>query len=255
NAETFIKKTAVEAGKLVWKRFGKDKVSYMKSGAAWNSVTKADLMAERMIVKNIRKHFPSHGIIAEESGVKKTNTEYVWTIDPIDGTTNFSLGIPFFGVMLALMHKKQVILSAIYLPATEELFFAKKGKGAFLNGKKIRCSKTKTLGRSHGITTPFLSPKDVRFLKKIFNILKSDRFFLHAFGSKVGFCYVACGRADWKVSVAGALHDFTAPYLLLKEAGCTITTLKGKPWTLNDREMLAANPHLHKELVKLTKKI
>ena len=252
--ETFIKKIAKETGDAVWKRFGKDGVERRKSAEAFDTLTKADLMAEKLVIANIKKHFPEHGIVAEESGADRQEAEYVWTIDPIDGTTNFALGIPFFCVMVALMKHGDIVLAVIYLPATKELYFAKKGKGTFLNGKRIHCSQRATLEGSHGISTPYLHKRDIALMKKLF-AARAKSHFIHALGSKAGFCYVARGTADWKASFGGALHDFTAPYLILKESGCAVTNAKGKPWTVADREMVAANPRLHKKLIALTKNV
>ena len=114
-AEKFIQKIAREAGEAVMKRFGKDGVHYMKSKRAWDSVTKADLLSERIIMAGIRKHYPDHGIISEESGITKGTSDYAWIIDPIDGTMYFADGIPLFAVLIALSHKKKIILGAKYL--------------------------------------------------------------------------------------------------------------------------------------------
>src|SRR3989344_9501077 len=117
--DSFIQKLAKEAGVAVLKRFGKDGVHYMKSDHVWDVVTKADLLSERIIISAIRKKYPEHGIVSEERGVLKEGAEYLWIIDPIDGTLNFSLGVPLFGVMICLVHRGNVILSVINLPATE----------------------------------------------------------------------------------------------------------------------------------------
>src|SRR3989344_3237772 len=115
-ADLFIQKLAKEAGALVLKRFGKDGVHYMKSDNAWDCVTEADLKADKFIVGRIKKAYPTHGIISEEGGV----------------------------------HNERVMLSAIHIPATKELFFAKRGKGSYLNGKRINCSRIQTLENSVG---------------------------------------------------------------------------------------------------------
>src|ERR1700690_2607989 len=99
STDAFIKKIAREAGAAVLKRFGKDGVHYMKSANRFDVVTKADLLSDRMIVSAIKKHYPEHGIISEESGNVNEGAEYVWVVDPIDGTLNFSSGVPLFGVM------------------------------------------------------------------------------------------------------------------------------------------------------------
>lgn len=254
--DKFIQKVAVEAGRVVYKRFGKDKAEYMKSDNAWDLVTKADLMSEKIIVSQIKKKYPEHGILAEESGAVNHKAEYVWHIDPIDGTMNFSLGVPLFGVMIALARNKQVILSAIYLPMTKELFFAKEGKGAFLNGKRVHCTTKKNLERSLGVGQLKTSGRPAKFIRNILDYVKGHRLVLNSFGCmSVNVCYVACGRRDWSVALDGAVHDFAPPYLLLKESGCKVTDTKGKPWKLGTGGFVAANPSLHKQLLKLTKDV
>ena len=254
--EKFIQDTAKEAVVAVLKRFGKDGVHYMKSEHSWDVVTKADLISEKIIMSRIRKAYPDHGIISEESGNFNEGAEYVWIIDPIDGTLNFSRGVPLFGVMICLMHKGEVVLSVIDLPAAHELFFAKKGGGAYCNGKRIRCSQKRTLNQSFGAGSARLDGRAAVFLEKLIRTARNQNIqYASFFSMAVNACYVACGRRDWAVPLAGMVWDFAPAYLILKESGCTVTDIQGKPWALHKSEMLAANPHLHKELLKLTKDI
>lgn len=256
NTETFIKKIAKEAGEAVWERFGKDGLHYMKSEYSYDVVTKADLMADALIVSAIRKNFPHHGINAEESGKVNENAEYVWYVDPIDGTENFSKGIPFFGVMIALTRRKSVVVSAVYLPAAKELFFARSGGGAFLNGKRIHCSPLKDFLRSDGCCQLRLRGKSAAFLKKLLPLGKGGHLSVNSYNCfAVNGSYVAMGRKDWVVAPYGAPHDYAAPSLILKESGCTVTDLKGKPWQVGTEGIVAANPTLHKQLLKLTKNV
>ena len=255
-ADTFIQKLAKDAGALVLKRFGKDGLHYSKSARRSDAVTKADLRADKMITTQIKKRYPTHGIISEESGSFNTDAEYIWVIDPIDGTLNFSLGVPVFGVMICLMHHNKVILSAVNLPALKELFFAKAGKGAYLNGKKIHCSRA-TFEHSIGMGPLSMRGRTVRFFRKFIGVAERKRDMMFgSFGSMaVNACFVASGRRDWMVSLVGQNHDFAPVSLIFKEAGCKVTDLKGRPWKFGTLEMVAANPKLHKELLKLTKNI
>jgi len=257
NAGAFIQRIVKEAGKAALKLLGKEGTTYSKSKGRWDVVTKADLSVEKKLIAAIRKRYPSHGIIAEESGRSDEGAEYVWIVDPIDGTLNFSLGIPMFGVMVCLAKKGTVLLSAISIPATKELFFAKKGKGAFLNGKRIHCSLRKTLDHSLGCTSASLRGKVAPFLKNLSKAAETNEIMIGSLGSMaVNACYTACGKRDWIVALVGGIpHDFAPTYLMLKEAGCTVTTAKGTPWTLADQGFVAANPVLHKQLLKLTKGI
>lgn len=254
--DKFIQDVAKEAGAAVLKRFGKDRVHYRKSVHRGDVVTKADLASEHIIIDAIRKKYPSHGIIAEESGGMNESAEYVWIIDPLDGTLNFASDVPMFAVMIALAHKKQVILSCIYFPSTRELFFAKKGRGAYLNGKRIHGSGARELDGSVGSCSSRIQGRNAAFLRNVLAAGRSKNIVLLSAGSISGnACYVACGRRDWIVPLLGALHDFAPISLMLKEAGCKVTDTKGRPWQLGQLEMVAANPTLHKQLLRLTKNI
>lgn len=255
-AEKFIKETAKEAGAAVLKRFGKDGVHYAKSKRIWDVVTKADLLSEKIIVAHIRKMYPDHGIISEESDTKNADAEYVWIIDPIDGTLNFATGTPLFGVMVCLTYKGKVILSVINIPATNEFFFAKAGKGTYFNGKRIRCSGRKDFFVTFGTGSTSLSPRATRFFGNLLKISRKGDMMFGSLGSMANnACYTADGRRDWMVALNGSIWDFAPAVLILKESGCKVTDTKGQPWKLGMLEMVAANPRLHKELLKLTKNI
>ncbi|MEK7480354.1 MAG: inositol monophosphatase [Patescibacteria group bacterium] len=253
--EKFIQQITKKAGATVLRRFGKDGVHYTKSHERWDVVTKADLLSEKIIISAIKKTYPSHGIISEESGRINENAEYVWIIDPIDGTLNYSSGVPMYGVMVCLVHKGKVILSAIDIPATREFFFAKAGSGAYLNGKRIHCSKGRNLKSTFGVHGTTLAPRTIHFLKNVLQCAEGGYMLLGSFASPANACYVAAGKRDWIVSLNGQIWDFAPEYLILKEAGCRVTDTKGKPWKLGMLEMVAANPTLHKQLLKLTKNV
>lgn len=251
--EKFIQTITKKAGAAVLKKFGKVGVHYTKSHERWDVVTKADLLSEKILISAIRRRYPKHGIISEESGTMNEGAEYVWILDPIDGTLNYSLGVPAFGVMVCVVHKGKVILSAINMPATKEFFFAKAGGGAYLNGKRIHCTKSKRLQTSFGMHGTTLNPRTMRFLKNLLRFSKHGHVLLGSFSSPANACYVATGQRDWIVSLSGQIWDFAPEYLILKEAGCKVTDTKARPWKLGQLEMVAANPVLHKQLIKLTK--
>jgi|SRR3989344_479078 len=252
--DTFIQCIAKEAGDAAFKMFDKIGVKYMKSDHALDCVTEADLLADKMIVSAIRKKYPTHGIISEESAPHNAEEDYVWIIDPIDGTLNFATGIPIFGTMIALAHRGEVILSAIYLPATRELFFAKRGKGAYRNRKRIRCSSHRKWFGSTGVGPSGLRPRAIKFIRKLIAGAHKNRIAYTVYGSMaVDAAYIATGRRDWYVVVSGKIHDYAPVVLLLEESGCKVTNTRGDAWRLTDTEAIAANPTLHKQLLKLTK--
>lgn len=254
--DKFIQDIAKKAGDAVLKRFGKEGVHYAKSDRVWDVVTKSDLLSEKIILSAIRKKYPEHGIISEERGALNDKAEYLWIIDPIDGTLNYSRGVPAFGVMICLVHNKKVILSAINLAATKELFFAKAGNGAYRNGKRIRSSKAKKLSTSVGTGSASVSTRSARFMKNFMKMGKGGNTEFAGFASMANnACYTAAGKRDWIVSLNGSIWDFAPAYLMLKEAGCKVTDTKGRPWKFGMLEFVAANPTLHKQLLKLTKNV
>lgn len=254
--ERFIQQIVKKAGGAVLKRFGKEGVHYAKSNRVWDVVTKSDLLSEKIIVSAIRKKYPDHSIISEECGSVNKGAEYVWVIDPIDGTLNYSRGVSAFGVMACLVYQGEVILSAVHLPATKEFFFAKAGKGAYRNGKRLRCSKAKKLSTSVGTGSASVSPRSARFMKNFIKMGKGGNTEFAGFASMANnACYTAAGKRDWIVSVNGSIWDFAPAYLMLKEAGCKVTDMRGKPWKFGMLEFVAANPVLHKQLLKLTKNV
>ena len=252
--EKFIQRIAKKAGDAVLKRFGRVGIKYMKSDALWDCVTEADLFSDSLIVSAIKKEYPAHGIISEESGAHNPDADYVWVIDPIDGTYNYATGVPQFGVMVCVAYRGEVVLSVVNLPATKEFFFARAGKGTYFNGKRVHCSDTKRLHNSFGSGSSSIGTRTARFLLKLVQAAKAEDIQLGSMASMaVNACYTACGRRDWMVALTGALHDFAPVYLILKEAGCKVTDMKGNPWKFGQLEMVAANPILHKQLLKLTK--
>lgn len=251
-----MKALVQDAGAIAHKRFGKDGVHKVKSERIGDVVTKADMATERFIVGKIKRAYPSHGIIAEEGSSTNMNAEYIWTIDPIDGTANFAVGAPLFGVMVSLSRRGKGLMAATYMPALGELFFAQAGKGAYLNNKRIHCANTPKLSRSFGMASLSVRPRNAKFMKRLFAGAATDQIKLGAFSSTcVNASYVAAGRRDWFVQLAAGQWDFAPVALILKESGCKVSDSRGKDWELGMTEMVAANPQLHKQLIELTKSL
>lgn len=254
--DTFIKSITKKAGDASLSLFGKVGAHHYKSQNLSDAVTKADLRAEHIITSAIKKKYPSHGIIAEESGTYRSDAEYVWVIDPIDGTLNFASKIPLFGTMVALARNGRVELACIYLPCTKELAFARKGKGAFLNGKRMRCSKQKEWGKSRGCVAQSLRRATIPFLEGVIARAKRKPCVVNAFGSvAVKAIYVADGRSDWfAFKGIGGTWDAAAPSLILEEAGCKVTNAQGKPWRVGDIGLIAGSAPIHTRLLSIAKK-
>jgi len=250
----FIKDITKQASQIVLEKFGKVGVKYTKENVA-DVVTEADLLANDIIVNGIKEKYPEHGIISEERGEHQVDAEYVWIIDPIDGTRNFAVGTPLFGVMVGLARNGEMELATICDPVHDELMFAQKGQGAFMNGKKISCSQTKQWEHSFGSSGSRLSLPRIKITMKLLkNAQEQELFYINAFSSvAISALYVASGRRDWYLSHGSKIWDYAAPALIAAEAGCVVTDIEGQPWQLKSKSIIMANPHLHKKLLKIIK--
>ncbi len=248
--------SAREAGAFLKQSVGSIRTVEQKAGQETNLVTDIDKRSEAMIIDHIRRHFPDHGILAEESGVSEKDADTVWVIDPLDGTTNFTHGLPIFCVSIGVVHKDELVAGVVYDPNHDELFRAEKGKGAYCNDRKLSVSDTADLV-SALLVTGF--PYDVR--KNPFNAIQHFNEFLRSaqavrrLGSAaIDFCYVAAGRFDgfWEVSLNP--WDMAAGVLLVREAGGTVTNFRGGEWRLRGKDVLASNGKMHETMVETLRK-
>ncbi|MFA6073659.1 MAG: inositol monophosphatase [Candidatus Woesearchaeota archaeon] len=254
--EELLKKITLVAGKETLKWFGKTGVKYTKKHSE-DVVTEADLQSEKILVTAIKKHFPEDGIISEESSDYNTDAEYVWIMDPLDGTWNFSKNIPIYGVLVAIAKKREVIAGAAYFPKLDEFYFAQLGKGATLNGKKIICSDKKEIINLR--ISGHLQPEG-EFKKqtnKLFDALETKRCWYTDMGcGAYDMCLVAAGKSHlgYFPAIGGQIWDVAAPYIIMGEAGCKLTNVLGERVNLNDKiNAVAANPTLHKKIMKIIK--
>ena len=250
-----FKKTAIAAAKTTGLFLKKniDKAHRIEFKGAIDIVTEMDTKAENLIIKTLKNTFPDHGILTEESQEQKTNSEYRWIIDPLDGTTNYSHGFPVFCVSIALEKNGEIILGVVYNPMLNELFTAEKGKGAYLNNKKIKVSDIKELTKSL-LATGF--PYDVRTSEQN-NIANFARFAVkaqairRAGSAALDMCYVACGRFDgfWELKLKP--WDTAAAMLIINEAGGMVTDFKGNPFSFYSGETLASSGLIHAEMIDI----
>jgi len=244
---------AKKAGFILKSRLGqKRQVGYK---GAVNLVSEMDLLSEKIIVYEIRKHYPNHSFLAEEKTSLLKNSPYRWIVDPLDGTTNYTHGVPIFSVSIALEKKGEVILGVVYDPTRDELFVSKKGKGARLNGRKIHVSSTPTLSKSL-LATGF--PYDLRESSaNNFDHFQNFTLRVHdvrrAGSAALGLCYVAAGRLDgyWEMKLGP--WDFASASLMIREAGGKITDFWGKPLGLDGKHIVASNGKIHRAMIKILK--
>jgi myo-inositol-1(or 4)-monophosphatase len=217
-------------------------------------VSDVDRSAEAIIIDTIRKAYPSHAILAEESG-SHAGDDYQWIIDPLDGTTNFLHGFPQFAVSIAMQYRGQLESAVVYDPVRDEMFTASHGQGAQLNDRRLRVTDQKTLkGALIGTGIPF---RDQRYIDAYLAILKDmvkDTAGIRRPGSAaLDMAYVAAGRTDgfWELGLSS--WDFAAGALIVREAGGTVTDIRGGDRYLESGNVIAGGIRVHGEMVKRIK--
>jgi len=243
---------ARDAGKVIINNY--EHVGKLKFKDPRSIVTKADVLSEETIMNTIRKKFPKHNFLTEESGSIKNSSEYTWIIDPIDGTTNFVSKIPQFAVSIALAKNDEILMGVVYNPCTNEIFFAEKGKGSYLNNKKLQVSKK---NKFKDCILGFNLPSNIEIGKKTLYIQRKNFGTFRGirnFGSAaLHLCYLADRKFDLYFSLDLKPWDIAAAKLIVEEAQGKITNIKGKRWNINDKTLVASNKILHKKFIELLK--
>lgn len=242
---------AARAGSLLLKFSGKIDIGTRTKGGG-SLVTDADIAAEKVIIDTIKKEFPDHKIISEEMGKSGKDSEYTWIIDPLDGTHNFSFGVPIWGTMIALMRKDEVVLSVINLPTFNALCVAQKGKGSYVNGKKVHVSKRNNLPKSKvyfsGLNR-YAEPSIRKIFTNTINVLHKE---LIVIGSvAVGGVFVASGYMDGIVATHNQPWDTLPIAFAVEEAGGKVTDIKGKKHTIKSENCILSNGLIHDELIRI----
>jgi myo-inositol-1(or 4)-monophosphatase len=239
------------AGKHLKTNLGERKV---RKKTALSLVTRTDKAAEKAVVQTIRAIFPDHSILTEESPPSGTSP-CRWIIDPLDGTTNFAHTHPVACVSIAYEEKGALIMGGVFDPYRNELFFAEHGKGAWMNGRRIRVSQTKKLSEAL-IATGFPYDQMERhklYLQLFKSFLLSTQGLRRPGAAAIDLCYVACGRFDgyWEYN----LHpwDKAAGMLMVAEAGGKTTDFSGAPLTLKSTQNLISNTAIHAQMLEVVK--
>ena len=257
--ELFSRKIASQAGQLALKYWQKNITHETKTTSA-DIVTIADKKIDKLICRAIKKNFPNHDIISEESRATLNNSDFWWLIDPIDGTIAFSHGLPGFSISIGLFYKKKLIFGLVFDPVMNEMFWATTGHGAYLNGRKIHCSKIKDMSKTVFATgLPYqrngkIFEKEISSIKKI---IRLNQYIYILPSSALNICYVACGRLDSYGEMTLWLHDFAGGMAILEEAGGICSQADGSALNIERVEkgqsFLCANPFLYKKLLKIMK--
>lgn len=253
---SLLKSVILRAGAVLTRHFGK--VTYKQKRRA-DLLTIADLNSQKTILDAIRRHFPEDDYKAEEDEVKLTGAEHLWIIDPLDGTTNYAHGYPVACVSIGVMKRGTPMLGGVYDPFRRELFLAQRGKGAYLNGKRLGVSTTAIIKDSLLITgfaydraekADYYLARFKTFMTKCHDVRRSG-------SAALDMAWIAAGRADgfWEYELNP--WDVCAGRLLIEEAGGRVTDHDGnewRDWTLMGKRTLASNGRVHAEMIKMLRR-
>jgi myo-inositol-1(or 4)-monophosphatase len=243
------KEAATASGKILIRLFGQ--VSHVIKKGDIDLVTEADFQSEKTVIEIIRRHFPQDSILSEEVGGYERSSNRTWLIDPLDGTTNFVHGFPFFAVSIALELDKELVVGVVLNPFMGELFEAAKGTGAFLNSKPIAVSRTPKLTEAL-LATGFpydIHEKAEEVLDRLKKMVITSQGVRRPGAAAIDMCYVAAGRLDgfWEQGLKP--WDTAAGMIMVQEAGGKLSTFQGEHYTPYQNSIVAANPFIHEAMI------
>jgi myo-inositol-1(or 4)-monophosphatase len=262
--QTTITQSLHRGSDVLLKYFGKVKNIKEKENLS-SVVTEADIESERVILDLIRQDFPDHNIISEECGFIYTNSPYTWIVDPLDGTSNYVAGLPWFGILIAVMKNHIPVAAGAYLPVDKHLYYAEEGEKARLNGQIIRVSQSSRLKDVlvaysmdfHPVFNDTLS--ETNLIAKLVQHTRNVR----STNCLLDLCYTADGRLGAIINQREKIWDIAALWLIIKEAGGIMTEINGEKLNFRvsekdydkDFPVVAANPQIHKRIIKLISEI
>jgi myo-inositol-1(or 4)-monophosphatase len=237
----FAIKLAKESGQMLLKRQPTARILKYK-GESGDFQLDADIQSEENILRKIRQKYPNHDILTEETGHHHKTSDYLWIIDPLEGTVNYAHKLPLWGVNIGLFYKNAPFIGVFYTPMLKEIYYAEKGKGAYLNGKRIHVNKhTDIMKTLCAISLPGM--EKVRISSALLRATNC---------CGIEMAFLACGRFGARIKMRGTdPYGYGAGSILVLEAGGKITDMKGKPWHLKSDGVLASNGKLHDKLLKI----
>lgn len=248
------REAVVRAGNIVLSLRGK-RHTYFSKEKLGDFTTEADIASEREILKTLQSKFPKHNYLTEEAGRIENGSSYCWVIDPIDGTIPYSSGLPTFGVSIGLLKEGEPLLGVVNLPALKSIFWAEKGRGAYLNSSKIVVSEKKDLIKSVvGFELAHVGGRRDEIRQLLMPIVDKVRYPPMLACTVAGVSYVACGVFDAYIHSAYP-WDFAAGAAIIEEEGGMITDYQGKSidWSKDWIDFFASNGRVHEEILSLIK--
>lgn len=252
---TIALRAARQAGEYIVRASDRLDILAVSEKSSNDYVTEVDRSAEDIILKLLQKTYPDHGFLAEESGAKNIDSEYCWIIDPLDGTTNFIRGIPHYAVSIACQHQGKLEHAVVYNPVTREEFTASRGRGAQLNGRRIRVSaRTHLDGALLGTGIPFRGHQADQltgYLSTLGELAPEVAGIRRAGSAALDLAYVAAGRFDafWEMGLQP--WDMAAGLLLIQEAGGLVSDFEGGNRYLETGNVVCGNPKCFKHVLKV----
>jgi len=244
-------RAARKAGSII-NRASLDGGLNIRAKRANDFVTQVDQAAEQAIIEVVKKAYPDHGFLAEESGASEGKTDYVWIIDPLDGTTNFIHGFPQYCVSIGVQHRGALAHAIVYDPNRNEIFTASKGRGAFLNDRRIRVTgQTKLADALVGTGFPFKELTRLElYTRQLQSMMRNSSGVRRAGAAALDLAYVACGRLDafWELGLAP--WDMAAGVLLIQEAGGLVGDLKGEQTFMASGDICCSTPKIFPALLE-----
>ncbi|HBB68342.1 MAG: hypothetical protein A2X28_09225 [Elusimicrobia bacterium GWA2_56_46] len=252
-----LKKALLGGGAVLSRYFGR--VSYRLKGRA-NLLTEADLRSQKEVIAIIKKSFPDHGFLAEEEDVRGRGKGPLWVIDPLDGTTNYAHTFPVAAVSIGFLSGGRVMAGGVFDPFRKELFLAGRGRGAFLNGRRIKVSATPELSKALLVTGfPYDRAEKIDFYSSFFSKFLRISHDVRRMGSaSLDLAWLAAGRTDGYWEFGLKPWDVAAGGLLVEEAGGKVSDFSGLPWEdigAYGAQTLATNGKTHPEMLKIIKKL
>jgi myo-inositol-1(or 4)-monophosphatase len=258
--ENTVYKALWEASDILTSYFGKISTYKVKESQS-SIVTKADLEAEKKIIEIIAEHFPEHNTLGEETGFKNNHSAYTWVIDPLDGTSNFAAGIPWFGIIICVLKDSCPVLAGCHLPHQLKIYFAEKGKGATLNDKKIEVSREtdlKNILAAYSLDysdEPGKTEQESIIMSRLVQNIRN----LRSTNCVIDFCYTADGKLGACINQTTKIWDIAGPALIIEEAGGKVTDIQGNPLDFSTDEnnfdrnftIAASNQILHPKVIQI----
>ena len=249
---TVAREAAQIGGRILMEAFGQLQSSQIDLKGMGDYVTELDNRSEQAIIQRIKQAYPEHIIHAEESGIDASDSSYRWIIDPLDGTANYVQSIPIYGVSIALQKDAETILGVVYHPDRDELFWAKRDEGAYLNGKRIHVSTQNDI--AYSMLASGFPWRSKRYLdaylacfKDLFNAAAGIR---RMGAAAIDLAYTACGRFDgfWEMKLGA--WDIAAGILLIEEAGGIVTDFQGGKGYLESGNVVAGSTSIHRIVLR-----